>query len=278
MCLDTVQLSNSSIWPTDRTLSGVTTPVQSGPGGNGNGQDPRWKSLTPLQRCSWCILQFQPTGPSLEESYPFAKMQLMYSTVPADRTLVGRVLPLCRDAVDVFYSPSRQDPRWRSLTPLQRCSWCILQSQPTGPSLEESYPFAKMQLMYSTVPADRTLVGGVLPLCSWCILQLQVTVLFVLTNMYLKCLHISAKVNKFHSFYMLSKFLRRSLLIFIIKVFWTIVFIIIVISTTFRPICPPAFFRCCRTREPSRNFELRPLLKPRGSPVLILLAITGYKC
>ena len=31
----------------------------------------------------------------------------------------------------------------------------------------------------------------------------------------------------------------------------------------------------CRTREPSRNFELRPLLKPRGSPVLIPFAITG---
>ena len=31
---------------------------------------------------------------------------------------------------------------------------------------------------------------------------------------------------------------------FIIKVFQTIVFIFIVISTTFRPICPPAFFRC----------------------------------
>ena len=34
----------------------------------------------------------------------------------------------------------------------------------------------------------------------------------------------------------------------------------------------------CRTREPSQNFELCPLLKPRGSPVLILLAKTGYKC
>ena len=29
----------------------------------------------------------------------------------------------------------------------------------------------------------------------------------------------------------------------------------------------------CRTREPTRNFELRPLLNPRGSPVLIPLAI-----
>ena len=42
----------------------------------------------------------------------------------------------------------------------------------------------------------------------------------------------------------MSKFLKRSLLIFIIKGFRTIVVIFIVISTTFRPICPPAFFRC----------------------------------
>ena len=34
----------------------------------------------------------------------------------------------------------------------------------------------------------------------------------------------------------------------------------------------------CRTREPTRNFEQRPLLNPRGSPVLVPLAITGYKC
>ena len=33
-----------------------------------------------------------------------------------------------------------------------------------------------------------------------------------------------------------------------------------------------------RTREPSQNFELRPLLNPRGSLVLIPFAITGYKC
>ena len=34
---------------------------------------------------------------------------------------------------------------------------------------------------------------------------------------------------------------------------------------------------CC-TREPTWNFELRHLLNPWGSPVLILLAITEYKC
>ena len=42
----------------------------------------------------------------------------------------------------------------------------------------------------------------------------------------------------------MSKFLKRSLLIFIIKGFRTIVFIFIVISPTFQPICPTAFFRC----------------------------------
>ena len=36
----------------------------------------------------------------------------------------------------------------------------------------------------------------------------------------------------------------HSIAFFIIKVFQTIVFIFIVISTTFRLICPPAFFRC----------------------------------
>ena len=39
----------------------------------------------------------------------------------------------------------------------------------------------------------------------------------------------------------MSKFQRRSLLIFIIKGFRTIVFIFIVISTAFRPIYPPVF-------------------------------------
>ena len=103
----------------------------------------RWGRLTRLQRYRRCILQPQPTRPLVEE-----------------------VLPVCRDVVGVFYSPSRLGhslresypsaeissvyhtasadwaTRWGSLTPLQRCSRCILQPQPTGP-----------------------LVGGVLPLC-----------------------------------------------------------------------------------------------------------------
>ena len=56
--------------------------------------------------------------------------------------------------------------------------------------------------------------------------------------------------NNFNFFRLLTCFLwtsslvRQSNLGFILKGFWTIVFIFIVISTTFRPICSPAFLRC----------------------------------
>ena len=68
----------NSIWPINRTLSGATTPGQSESGSEGNKgllhipqnssitlmsyQDTRCRSLTPLQRCSLCILQPQPSG------------------------------------------------------------------------------------------------------------------------------------------------------------------------------------------------------------------------
>ena len=65
-------MSNSSIGPIDRTISGATTLSQSGPGSNGNEG-----------------VLHSKTGASLSDSlvsYP------------------GH-LPLCRDAVGVFYSP-----------------------------------------------------------------------------------------------------------------------------------------------------------------------------
>ena len=47
----------------------------------------------------------------------------------------------------------------------------------------------------------------------------------------------------YHHNSLLSKFLRWSSMIFIIKGFQTIVFNFIIISITFRLICPPAFYR-----------------------------------
>ena len=137
-------------------------------------------SLTSLQRCSRRILQPQPTGPpghSLGEFYPSADMQSVYSTGPSrlgHKTLVGGVLPLCRDSVGVFCSPSRlghQDTRWGNLTPLQICSRYIQQAQAdwaTRHSLGEFYLSVEIQSVYSAALADwvtRKLVGGILPLC-----------------------------------------------------------------------------------------------------------------
>ena len=78
-------MSNSFIWPIDKTLSGATTRVDLGvmtikgysafPSAPKllephhqivlyHNQDTRWGSLTPLEGCSQCIQQHQPTGPS----------------------------------------------------------------------------------------------------------------------------------------------------------------------------------------------------------------------
>ena len=79
-------MSNSSIWPIDRTLSGATTLGQSGPGSNGNEgllHIPQISSITValLLECFVSYLEH-----SLEESYPSVEMQLVYSTVPAELT------------------------------------------------------------------------------------------------------------------------------------------------------------------------------------------------
>ena len=84
--------------------------------------------------------------------------------------LLGRVIHICNDAVDVFYClrwPGYQDSHWRHLIPLQRCSRCVLQSTvPLGHALGKCYLSAEMQSMRSTVHcATRTRVGEVLSLC-----------------------------------------------------------------------------------------------------------------
>ena len=62
----------------------------------------------------------------------------------------------------------------------------------------------------------------------------------------------------------LSKFLRRSLMIFIIKGFQTIVFNFILISAMFRPICPPAFFRCLSNSRTYTELRATSFIEPTG--------------
>ena len=75
----------SSIWPIDRTLSGVTTPGQSGSGSDGNEGElciPQSSSITGTSS-SDCLVSY--SGHSLVGgSYPSAEKQSVYSTAPAD--------------------------------------------------------------------------------------------------------------------------------------------------------------------------------------------------
>ena len=73
-------MSNSSIWPIDRTLSGAASPAQSGPGSDGNETVlyiPQSSSITG-DSPSDCLVSYP--GHLLEESYPSEEMLLAYST------------------------------------------------------------------------------------------------------------------------------------------------------------------------------------------------------
>ena len=80
-------MSNNPIRPIDRTLSSITTPGQSRLGSNGNEEVlhiPQSSSITGASP-SDCLMSY-----------------------PRHLLAAGEVLPLCRDAVGVFYSPRRQ--------------------------------------------------------------------------------------------------------------------------------------------------------------------------
>ena len=77
-------MSNSSIGPIDRTLSGATTPGQRRHGSNGNDgvlHIPKTSSITGTST-SDCLVSYP--GNSLEESYNSAVWQSMYSAASLD--------------------------------------------------------------------------------------------------------------------------------------------------------------------------------------------------
>ena len=75
---------NSSIWRIDRTLSGATTPSHSGPETDGNEGVLRILQISSITGTSPldCLMLYP--GHLLGESYTSAKMQSMYSNVPAE--------------------------------------------------------------------------------------------------------------------------------------------------------------------------------------------------
>ena len=73
-----------------------------------------------------------------------------------------------------------------------------------------------------------------------CYIHFTYTRLYV----YIYCIYFAYHIYNIRILKYLSLYSINILYIYNIKCFRTIVFIFIVISTTFRSICPPAFFRC----------------------------------
>ena len=90
-------MSNSSIWPIDRALSGANTPAQSGPGSDCNEEVLSFPCSSSITResPSDCLVSYP--WHSLGESYPSVEMQLVYITAPADsgeRVRIAKFLPI----------------------------------------------------------------------------------------------------------------------------------------------------------------------------------------
>ena len=74
-------MANSSILPISRTLSGATTPTQSGPGRDGNEGVLRISEASPSDR-----FVSYPGQPLEGGSYSISEIHSVYSTTPADWT------------------------------------------------------------------------------------------------------------------------------------------------------------------------------------------------
>ena len=79
-------MSNSSIRPIDRTLSGATTQGQSGPGSDSNEGVLHIPQISSITEASPSDHLMSYSGHLLRRgrSYPYAEMQLVYFTAPAD--------------------------------------------------------------------------------------------------------------------------------------------------------------------------------------------------
>ena len=130
------------------------------------------RSFTPLERCSRCILKPKP----LLGSNPSAEMQSIYFTASVDWATgdsLGEFLPLCRDAIDIFYNPSRLCHRKLigGVLPLSRYAigvFCSHSRQGHKTLIWEVLPLCRDEVSVFYGPSqlcNRRLIGGVLPLC-----------------------------------------------------------------------------------------------------------------
>ena len=81
-------MSNSSIWPIEKTLSGATTLGQRGPGRDSNEGVPCVPQSSGIIEVSPsdCFVSYPEH--SLGEFYPSTEMQSVYSATPANRAII----------------------------------------------------------------------------------------------------------------------------------------------------------------------------------------------
>ena len=77
-------MSNNSIWPMDRTLSGTTIQSQRRLGSDGH------QGYSAFPKIPVCLMPYQVT-PKGWGSYPFAEMKLLYSIAPTDNASSKRL-------------------------------------------------------------------------------------------------------------------------------------------------------------------------------------------
>ena len=120
----------SSIWPIDRNLSGATTLGQSGPGSDGN-------------EGVLCIPRTSPSDHLV--SYP--------------GHLLGRRLPLCREAVSVFYSHNQYIKVDHQFLSKKLYIW-IYSYDKTTTSLKNVYRKRKRKIFHLMCLIKQSVIGG----------------------------------------------------------------------------------------------------------------------
>ena len=123
-------MSNSFVWPIDRTLSGSTILGQSRPQSHGNEVALHIFQRSSITRASPSDCFVSYPGHSLGEFCPFAEMQSVHSHSTAPLHIFQRSGITRASLSDCLVS--HQDTRWGSFTPLQRCSLYILLPHPIG--------------------------------------------------------------------------------------------------------------------------------------------------
>ena len=125
----TISTKFSSIWPIDKTLSGATTPGQSGPGSDAKEGLLRISQSSSITGTSPsdCLMSYH--GHSLGESYLSAEKLSVYSTAPADwatrHSLVG-VLPSSEITIGIFYLPISQLAKFICVQTMNSIPWIHL--------------------------------------------------------------------------------------------------------------------------------------------------------